>query len=623
MKSYRNHKPLRKNFLVYLLAAGLLFTAVAAESETVPVKMKAVPFDLKEVSLRKSVFTANRDRTIAYLKYLNPDRLLHNFRVAAGLPSSAAPMGGWEKPDCKLRGHSMGHVLSALAQAWAGSGDLQLKTKLDLLVAELGKCQDAMEKRGSPPGFLSAYDVAQFERLEELTPYPQIWAPYYTLHKILAGLVAAHRLAGNDPALNIAEKIAGWVGRRLNRVPESRLQEMWNLYIAGEYGGMNEVLAELNALTGKREYLETARLFDKRRLLEPMQNNRNKLAGLHANQHIPQVLGYLRIHELSGDPMYLKAAGNFWRMVTAHHAYVIGGVSEAEMFREPDRLASYLTEKTCETCCAYNMLKLTRQLFQNDPRAHYMDYYERTLFNQILASQDPLDKHSAVTYFMPLNPGARKTYSNEYEDFSCCHGTGMENHTKYQDSIFFRSAGGDTLYVNLYIPAVLDWKEKGFRIVQETDFPCSGQVKLTVSGQGRLRVKLRIPAWAGEDIVLRVNGRIPNLKKTPGTYVILDRRWRSGDVIQLGFPVRLRLQRLPDIPDIVSILAGPILLVGVSDSHEWIHLDLDPENLERDIVSTGNPLEFRVKDLTLVPMYKAHHHGYHSHFIMHGSRERD
>ena len=548
---------------ICLLSALICFPmGMAGESRASAEETQTLPFALKDVTLHESLFTKNRDKTIAYLKFLDVDRLLHSFRRAAGLPSHAKACGGWEKPDCKLRGHSLGHVMSALGQAYAGSRDPELIRKLDYIVSELAKCQNALPARGNPPGFLSAYGIEQFNQLEALTTYPSIWAPYYTLHKILAGLIAAYRLAGNEKAMKVAVKIADWVFLQLRDVPDSRLQQMWDLYIAGEYGGMNEALAELYDITGKKKYLATAVQFDKKRLLDQLAENRDKLSGLHANQHIPQVIGYLRVYDMMRDPRYLNAACNFWQMVTLHHIYINGGVSDGEMFKDPDRVASFITDKTCETCCAYNMLKLSRRLFCHDPRAEYMDYYERVLYNQILASQDPNAAHTAVTYFMPLNPGGRKTYSNDYDEFTCCPGTGMENHTKYQDSIYFHSRDNGVMYVNLFIPSTLNWREKGVKIIQETRFPERGESLLTIHGEGEFQLKVRVPYWVKRDFTIRINGRNSDVAWRPGTYATLDRKWHDGDKVALSMPFHPRLERLPDIPDIAGIMMGPILLVG-------------------------------------------------------------
>lgn len=616
-KKYFNNRRLAVFILWFFMAITALPGSLLPDSsQEKDVQLEVLPFELGRVKLLQSPFTENRDKTLAYLKFLDTDRMLHNFRIAAGIPSKAQPLGGWEQPDCKLRGHSLGHFLSALAQAYASTSDPVFSKKIHIIVSELARCQNRLMEKGYPTGFLSAYSPDQFNLLEKLTLYPEIWAPYYTLHKILAGLIAAHELAGNRKALEVAEKTAGWVVRQLEPVPESRLQEMWNLYIAGEYGGMNEVLAELYRISGKKEYLVAARKFDKTMLLQPLSRNKDKLAGLHANQHIPQITGYLRIFDMTGNKYYLNAAKNFWKMAAGHHMYINGGVSEGEMFKDPDKFASYITEKTCETCCAYNLLKLTRQLYCHDPRPEYADYTERALYNQILASQDPKAQHTSVTYFMPLNPGGKKDYSDDYHHFTCCHGTGMENHTKYQEFIYFRSRDGQILYVNLYLPSVLNWPERGIRIIQEQRFAVSEASSFTIKGSGRLKIKFRIPYWARQGFSLTVNRQPQSTETKRKNFAILDREWKNNDKVTIRLPLKLRLERLPDIPDIAGIMAGPFLLVGLSNQKDWIHLNLDPGNLDKVIKRTDDPLVYSIGNMILVPMFRAHHRPYHAYFII-------
>ncbi len=573
------------------------------------------PFALSQVELLDSPFKENRDRTLSYLRFLDPDRMLHMFRVSSGLSSSAQPLGGWDSPNVKLRGHSMGHYLVALSQAYASTRDTQYKNRVDYLVKELGKCQDAFFVNSiAEYGFLSAYDESQFEDLEKLTTYPTIWAPYYTLHKIFSGLIASYYYTQNTQALNIAKKLGLWVYNRLSKLSQSRLDQMWALYIAGEYGGMNEVLAELYAITGDSRYLISASYFDNKGLFDPTYDNHDQLAGKHANQHIPQIVGALKMYDQNNDNYYYQVAKNFWYMVAEHHSYINGGTGEGEMFKPEGKIAAHITDKTGETCATYNMLKLTRQLFFHDPRPEYMDYYEKSLYNHILASQNPASHHGFVTYFVPLNPGGRKSYSNDYHSFTCCHGTGMENHTKYQESIYFHSADNSTLYVNLFIPSILNWESKGFEIKQETRYPLEDQSLITVEGHGELTIKLRVPYWIKDGYVVKVNESIQNVTPRPGTYITLKRKWREGDQISIEIPFSLRLERTPDDYNTGGILYGPVLLTGKSNRINWINLELNTSQLDQSIAPLNSPLNFTTNGITLVPFYKAYNFRYHAYF---------
>jgi DUF1680 family protein len=587
----------------------------APTTTPVPGNSQVQPFPLSQVSLSSSRFTENRDRTLSYLRFLDADRMLYNFRVAAGLSTQGASApGGWDAPDCKLRGHSTGHLLKALSQAYAGTGDSQYKTKADYIVTELGKCQDALyNNRGAAYGFLSAYSEEQFILLESLTTYPTIWAPYYTLHKILAGLLASYELTGNSQALDIASKVGEWVYNRLSKVSASRLQQMWSLYIAGEYGGMNDSLANLYEHTGNSMHLSAARFFDNDSLFDPCSNNQDQLSGKHANQHIPQTIGALRVYDSTNDSYYYNIANNFWYMVSEHHAYIIGGTGEGEMFKGRDQIAAHISSDTCETCCAYNMLKLTRQLFFHDPRPEYMDYYERTLYNQILGSQDPNSSHGFTTYFVPLNPGARRSYSNDYSSFTCCHGTGMENHTKYQEQIYSHSSDNSTLYVNLFISSTLNWSEKGFTITQSTSYPAAGTTTITVNGSGNLVIMLRVPFWVKNGYIVSVNGTDQHVSATPGTYISINRNWTRGDQITIDMPLNYRLELTPDDRNTGGILYGPIVLAGNSSSTSWISLSLNTSDLSQSISQTGT-LRFSTNGISLLPFYEATNISYHTYF---------
>jgi hypothetical protein len=427
----------------------------------VPATWAVRPFPLDAVTLGDGVFSGKRDLMLDYARAYPADRILAVFRANAGLDTRGArPPGGWETADGNLRGHYGGHFLTLIAQAYAGSGQPDaafFKDKLDYLVGALGECRAALAEQGaaSHPGFLAAYPETQFILLEEFTTYPTIWAPYYTCHKIMRGLLDAHTLGGSAQALEIVTGMADWVHSRLSRLPREQLDTMWSIYIAGEYGGMNEVMADLHALTGRAEYLQTARCFDNSRLLQDCAADRDTLDGKHANQHIPQFSGYLRVYdEEPSEAHYRSAAENFWHMVVGPRTYSLGGTGQGEMFRARGAVAATLDDKNAETCATYNMLKLTRYLFFHRPDAAYMDYYERGLHNHILASRRDQGSTSdpSVTYFVGMAPGARREFGNTG---TCCGGTGMENHTKYQESVYFRSADETALYVNLFIDSTL------------------------------------------------------------------------------------------------------------------------------------------------------------------------
>jgi len=474
------------------------------------------------------------------------------------------------------------------------------------------------------PGFLSAYPETQFVRLEEFAAYggnQGIWAPYYTLHKILAGLLDAHQLAGNAQALDIAAKIGDWVHSRLAPLSQPQLDRMWNTYIAGEYGGINDTLAQLALLRpGKPEYLAAARRFTNTAVYTPVAANEDILDGRHANQHIPQFIGYLRMYEQSREPALHTAAQNFWNMVVPHRIYSHGGVGVGEILRARGVIAGSLYQNPrdnnhAETCPLYNMLKLSRNLFFHDPDPKYMNYYEQGLFNQILGSRRDADSttNPLVTYFVPVRPGQRRTYGNVG---TCCGGTGMENHTKYQDSIYFRAADDSALYVNLYIASTLEWPEKRFTIAQTTNYPFEGRSSLVVNGTGPLDIKLRVPAWIRKGYTVRVNGAAQRLDARPGTYVTLSRQWRPGDRIEVEMPFSFRTERALDNPAVQSVFYGPTLLAvqhgvagqdlesGLLGFSFYRHLKLDGD-LAPAMTPGAAPLHFTTNGHTLAPFFVA------------------
>ncbi|RPJ85554.1 MAG: hypothetical protein EHM13_00640, partial [Acidobacteria bacterium] len=510
-------------------------------------------FDLRAVRVLEGPFREAMLRDQQFLLGLDPDRLLHSFRLTAGLVSSGRPYGGWEAPDVELRGHTLGHYLSALALMYRATSDERFKARADQIVSELGKIQSAAAARGFNPGYLSAYPEEFIDRVEKRQ---RVWAPYYTIHKIMAGLLDVHLLCGNGLALEVVSKMGDWVGFRMRRLNQDQRQQM----LETEFGGMGEALANLYAATGDRKHLETARMFDHRALFDHLAKWVDPLDGLHGNTQIPKAIGAVREYELTGEQRYLDIARFFWRRVALHRSYVIGGNTDDERFFPVEHFSRHLTEVTTETCNTYNMLKLTRALFLHEPSVQQMDFYERGLFNDILASQDP--SSGMMCYYVPLKPGAFKTYNTPEDSFWCCTGTGMENHAKYGDTIYFRDA--NSLYVNLFIPSEVTWSEKGLIVRQETKFPENGFTELVFKATKpvRVAVKIRYPGWASKGMTIYVNGEWEDLELKPGSYASVEREWKSGDRLRVEFPMSLRAEPLPGDAQTVAVLYGPIVLAG-------------------------------------------------------------
>ncbi|MFD5753060.1 beta-L-arabinofuranosidase domain-containing protein [Streptomyces sp. NPDC127033] len=417
----------------------------------------------------------------------------------------------------------------------------------------------------SHPGFLAAYPETQFITLESMTgsDYTVVWAPYYTAHKILRGLLDAHLHTGDAPALDLASGLCDWMYSRLSRLPAATLQRMWGLFSSGEFGGLVEAVCDLHALTGKAEHLALARLFDLDSLIDAYAANRDVLDGLHANQHIPVLTGLLRLHDATGEARYLAAAKNFWDMVVPTRMYAIGGTSTGEFWRARGSVAGTISATTAESCCAYNMLKLSRLLFFHEPDPKYMEYYERSLYNQVLGSkQDTADgEKPLVTYFIGLTPGHVRDYTPK-AGTTCCEGTGMESATKYQDSVYFRTADNSALYVNLYSPSTLTWAERGVTVTQTTDYPREQGSTLTIGGAGAFELRLRVPSWAGPGFRVTVNGAPVAGQPRPGAYFAVSRTWRAGDTVRVTVPFRLRTEATPDDPTLHALFHGPVNLVA-------------------------------------------------------------
>lgn len=540
-----------KSVLCFFLA--LILAAPTADLVREKSTIKAYPFDTWQVRLLDGPFYENMMRDLKYLLILDADRFLHMFRITAGLPSSAKPYGGWEGPDVELRGHSLGHYLSACALMYSSTADQRLKARAEGIVAELAKIQQAMPSRGFHDGYLAAFPEEFFDRVDAAQ---QVWAPYYTLHKIMAGLLDVYQNCGNRQALDVLTKLADWVRFRVDRLSDEQQQRALDT----EFGGMMEVLENLYGITGNSEYLRVARKFDHRKVFDPLARGEDPLNGLHANTQIPKAIGAARDYELTGEKRYYDIARFFWQRVALFRSYVIGGNSDQEMFFPPETFSRHLGVSSTETCNTYNMLKLTRHIFQWEPSAETMDFYERGLYNHILASQET--GTGMVTYYVPLRPGAYKTYSTPQDSFWCCVGTGMENHAKYGDTIYFHS--NDALYVNLFIASELDWADKGIIVNQETRFPEEDTTRLIFKMQYpvHLALKIRHPSWAKSGVIVTVNGKNTPVKSSPGSYFAIEKTWKFGDTVIVRFPMSLHMETMPDDPSIVAFLYGPVVLAG-------------------------------------------------------------
>ncbi|HEX5070874.1 MAG TPA: beta-L-arabinofuranosidase domain-containing protein, partial [Vicinamibacterales bacterium] len=625
----------------------------------------------KDADGRDTPFIKNRDKFLRGLAASNPDNFLYNFRETFGQPqpAGAKALGGWDSQTTRLRGHATGHYLSAIAQAYASTGYdpalrqtfLQKSNYLVDTLYELSQKSGRPAQAGGPAvadptavpvgeghqnydsnfrtgairndywnwgaGFISAYPPDQFIMLERGATYgtqdSQIWAPYYTLHKILAGLLDTYEWAGNKKALDIARGMGLWVNARLAALPADTRIRMWSRYIAGEYGGMNEVMARLFRLTGEPRFIETAKLFDNTNFFYGSASRDGGLAkgvdtvrGRHANQHIPQITGALETYRDTNELPYYQIATNFWDIVTDGYMYSIGGVAgaknpnNAECFTaQPDSLweNGLATGGQNETCATYNLLKLDRQLFMYDQAAKYMDHYERAIYNHILASVAEQD--AGNTYHVPLNPGARKSFGNaNMSGFTCCNGTALESSTKLQDSIYFQSVDHQTLYVNLFIPSTLNWSERKVTVQQVTDFPYADTTRLVIRGGGRFDVKVRVPAWATRGLFVTINGREEAVKAPPGTYLTLSRTWRDQDTIDVRMPFSFRLDHLMDQPNVASLFYGPVLLAAEEPEArtDWRQVALDVTDISRSITGDPAALRFQIAGVPFKPFFETY-----------------
>jgi len=617
-------------------------------------RLQAKPLPLHRVRLTGGPLKHAQDLDGRYLLQLEPDRMLAYYRERAGLPRKAEPYGGWDGGGRNLTGHIAGHYLSAVSLMWAATGDERFKQRADYIVGELKEVQD---KHGD--GYLSALEGGRrafgaLQRGEIRSASFDLngeWSPWYTLHKTYAGLRDAYRFAGNETALAVEIAFAAWAEGILAPLDDGQIQQMLNT----EFGGMNEVLADLYADTGDARWLRLSFKFEHRAFIEPLQRHQDDLAGTHGNTQVPKLVGSVDRFTYAGRAADLLAAAFFWDCVAQHHSFATGGHGKDEYFGPPDRLSGRIDGRTAESCNVYNMLKLTRRLFALRPDAAYADFHERALFNHVLGSMDPEDGRTC--YMVPVGRGVQHEYQNMLRNFTCCVGTGMESHALHGDGIYY--ASGDRLWVNLYAPSTAEWTEGGVGVAMDTDFPEgeSATLTFTVRSPRAFTLALRRPSWAGDGFAVRVNDEpVPETSAGGGPddrsarrpydypfavsrYVEIARTWRTGDRVAVALPKSLRLEPVPDNPRRAALMWGPLALAGDLGAESQRRGEegegLEPPapvpvliGAEREVASWvkpagGTPVRFRTDgvgrepnaadsphEVDLVPFYRLHRRRY-------------
>jgi DUF1680 family protein len=603
----------RSHFLTQSLRVSITvatFSVSVMAAEIHPIK-NAVPFEarplpLSDVRLTGGPLKHAQELDADYLLKLEPDRMLYFLRLRAGLePKAERGYGGWDGDGRQLTGHIVGHYLSAISYMWAATGDARFKERVDYIVSQLKEVQDkqgdgyigalmanaphgqgatnnpAGGRRGQQPvvdGKSRFEDLAKGVIQSGGFDLNGMWSPWYVEHKIFAGLRDAYRLAGNKTALDVEIKFAGWVDGILSKLTEAQIQRM----LATEFGGMNEVMADLYADTGDPRWLKACDYFEHRAIVDPLARHDDILGGKHGNTQVPKMIGELARYVYSGDSRDGFSAAYFWDEVAEHHSFATGGHGRNEYFGQPDKLNDMIDGRTAESCNVYNMLKMTRTLFALWPDAHYADFQERALFNHVLASIDPTN--GSTCYMVCVGQSRQqREYQNMFQSFTCCVGTGMENHALHGDGIYYES--GDKLWVNIYAPSIADWKAAGVKIETETDFPIgdSATLKLTVQSPKEFTLALRRPYWVGEGFSVSVNGEAVSAdvlnagsgarggfggrggqssQRKTGSYVEIKRTWKTGDTVSLILPKTLRLEALPDNPRRAAVMWGPLVLAG-------------------------------------------------------------
>lgn len=533
-------------------------------------------FPLEDVKLLNSPFKQAEKTDLNYMLSLNPDKLLAPFLREAGLEPKATSYGNWENTG--LDGHIGGHYLTALALMYASTGNQTVLDRLNYMVGELKRCQEANGNGyigGTPGGAAMWQQVAKGQLEINGFSVNKKWVPWYNLHKLYAGLRDAYWYAHNEQAKEMLIRLSDWSLNLTANLSEAQMQDM----LRAEHGGMNEIFADVYAITGDKKYLELARKFSHQAILTPLAQDEDKLTGMHANTQIPKVIGFKRIADLDGDKTYAEAAHFFWETVVTHRSVAIGGNSVREHFHPASDFSSMITDaQGPETCNTYNMLKLTESLYATSPDVKYIDYYEKALYNHILSSQHP--ERGGFVYFTPIRPRHYRVYSQPQSSFWCCVGSGLENHAKYGEMIYAHT--DKALFVNLFIASTLSWKEKKLKLTQQTDFPDSEttQLRIELAKPTPFVLQIRYPSWVEKGkLSISVNGKTHTVSPQPGSYIPLERKWKSGDVVEIHLPMTNRLEQLADQSNNYAVFHGPVLLAAKTDTTDLTGLFADDSRM--------------------------------------------
>ncbi|MDB5249590.1 MAG: acetyl-CoA carboxylase [Segetibacter sp.] len=544
-------------------------------------------FPLSSVRLLNSPFKQAQETDLKYMMALNADRLLAPFLREAGIEPKAKGYGNWEGTG--LDGHIGGHYISALSNMYAATGSKEVGDRLNYMISWIDSCQKKNEDGyvgGIPGGKAMWQQIAEGKINAGSFSLNDKWVPLYNIHKLYAGLIDAYSIAGNEKAKNILVKLSDWCLQLTSKLTDAQIQRI----LRSEHGGMNEVFADVAAITGDKKYLELARKFSHQRILNPLLKGQDSLTGMHANTQIPKVIGYMRVAELTGDTTWANAAKFFWETVVDNRTVSIGGNSVREHFHPSNNFSSMIESKEGpETCNSYNMLKLTKRLFLSKPSVNYIDYYERTVYNHILSSQHP---NGGFVYFTPMRPRHYRVYSQPEEGFWCCVGSGMENHGKYGELIYTHN--NKDIFVNLFIPSMLNWKEQGISLVQITRFPFeeTSQINVTLQKPRRFALNFRYPSWVEKGKLVVLVNKVPVRNNTrQSSFVKIERVWKTGDIVTIKLPMKTKTELLPDSSSYVSFVHGPIVLAAATDTTGLAGLKADGSRMGHIANGPSYPIE--------------------------------